>query len=122
MSNFYAIANETLDQFRRADGSWTENLDDAEHLTIEAATEKQVELIRAEVITELVEVPLMHEAFYDDIHSRIDTLQDRLEQAGVTLTTRIGEGDETTWTFEVAGVTLRVTLAGPDSWEADYED
>lgn len=122
MSNFYAIANETLDQFRRADGSWTENLDDAEHLTIEAATEKQVELIRAEVITELVEVPLMHEAFYDDIHSRIDTLQDRLERAGVTLTTQIGEGDETTWTFEVAGVTLRVTLAGPDSWEADYED
>lgn len=122
MSNFYAIANETLDQFRRADGSWTENLDDAEHLTIEAATEKQVELIRAEVITELVEVPLMHEAFYDDIHSRIDTLQERLERAGVTLTTRIGEGDETTWTFEVASVTLRVTLAGPDSWEADYED
>lgn len=122
MSNFYAIANETLDQFRRADGSWTENLDDAEHLTIEAATEKQVELIRAEVTTELVEVPLMHEAFYDDIHSRIDTLQERLERAGVTLTTQIGEGDETTWTFEVAGATLRVTLAGPDSWEADYED
>lgn len=122
MSNYYAIANETLDQFRMADGSWTDDLDDAEHLSIEAATEKQVELIRAEVITELVEVPLMHEAFYADVHSRIDTLQDRLEQAGVTLTTRIGEGDQTTWTFEVAGVTLSVTLAGPDSWEADYED
>lgn len=122
MSNFYAIANETLDQFRRADGSWTDNLDDAECLTIEAATEKQIELIRAKVITELVEVPLMHEAFYDDIHSRIDTLQERLERAGVTLSTHIGEGDETTWTIEVAGVTLNVTLAGPDSWEVTYED
>lgn len=122
MSNFYAIANETLDKFRRADGSWTETLDEAEHLTIEAATEKQVELIRAKVITELVEVPLMHEAFYADIHSRIDTLQERLQRAGVTLSTHIGEGDETTWTVEVDGVTLNVTLAGPDSWEATYED
>lgn len=122
MSNFYAIANETLDKFRRADGSWTETLDEAEHLTIEAATEKQVELIRAKVITELVEVPLMHEAFYADIHSRIDTLQGRLQRAGVTLSTHIGEGDETTWTVEVDGVTLNVTLAGPDSWEATYED
>lgn len=40
----------------------------------------------------------------------------------MTLSTHIGEGDKTTWTFEVAGVTLNVTLAGPDSWEVNYDE
>jgi hypothetical protein len=116
--NFFAIANETLDRFLRADGTWSEDVDDAEHLTIEQAVERQVELIRREIVTEIFEVPMMAQAMYDDLHGRIDDLQGKLESAGIQLTTHIGQGDETTWTIDVpaAGVSLKITLAGPDSW------
>jgi hypothetical protein len=119
--NFFAIANETLDRFLRADGTWSDDVDEAEHLTIEQAVEKQVEMIRREIITEIFEVPLMAQAIYDDLHGRIDDLQGRLEAAGIELETHIGQGDETTWTMRIpaAGVVLRITLAGPDSWQAD---
>ena len=122
--NFYAIGNESLDQFLRADGTWADDIDDAEHFSsIEDAVMKQVELIQKNVITEICEVPLMHEAVYEDIHGRIDDLQARLEAAGVHLSTTIGSGDDTTWTieFENAGVVLTLRLAGPDEWEANYE-
>lgn len=119
MSNYFAIANESLNRFLRADGTWSEDVDEAEHLTIEQAVEKQVEMIRQDVITEIFEVPLMAQAVYDDIHGRIDDLQGRLESAGIELVTHIGQGDETTWTMTIpaAGVALKITLAGPDSWE-----
>jgi chromosome segregation ATPase len=119
MPNFFAIANESLDRFLRADGTWSEDMDDAEHLTIEQAVEKQVDLIRREIITEIFEIPMMAQAMYDDIHGRIDDLQSRLESAGIALETHIGQGDETTWTFTIpaAAVTLKITLAGPDTWE-----
>lgn len=119
MSNYYAISNESHDRFLRADGEWVEDIDDAEHMTIEQAVEKQVELVRDNVITDLFEVPLMHEAVYADIHSRIDDLQARLESAGVELATEIGQGDQTTWTFGIPsiGLVLLMRLAGPDEWE-----
>ena len=123
--NFCAIGNESLDQFLRADGTWVDDIDDAEHFSsIEDAVMKQVELIQQNIITEICEVPLMHEAVYEDIHSRIDDLQARLESAGIHLSTTIGSGDDTTWTIEIenAGVTLTLRLAGPDEWEARYEN
>jgi tellurite resistance-related uncharacterized protein len=119
MSNFYGIANETLDKFLTASGDWSENTDDAEHVTIEAATEKQLEFVRQQVITELVEIPLMQQEAYDAINSRTDDLQARLEAAGVDLVTNIGHGDDTTWTmtFRHPGLTLTLKLTGPDDFE-----
>lgn len=123
--NFYAIGNESLDKFLKADGEWTDDIDDAEQFAdITEAVMKQVELIRREIITEICEVPLMHEAVYEDINARIGDLQERLERAGVILSTEIGSGDETKWKLEIegAGVTLKVRLAGPDDWEAIYHE
>lgn len=124
MSNFYGIANETLDKFLTANGDWSESIDDAEHLTIEAATDKQLELIRQHVITELVEIPLMQQGVYDAIHSRIDDLQARLEAEGVDLVAAIGQGDETTWTmtFRDSGLTITLNLAGPDDFEVQTDE
>lgn len=124
MSNFYGIANETLDKFLTASGDWSESIDDAEHLTIEAATDRQLELIRQQVITELVEIPLMQQGVYDAIHSRIDDLQARLEAEGVDLVTNIGQGDETTWTmtFRNSGLTLTLKLTGPDDFEVQTDE
>ena len=119
MSNFYGIANETLDRFLTAGGDWSENVDDAEHLTMEAAIDKQLELVRREVITELIEIPLLQSGVYDAIHSRVDDLQGQLEAEGVDLVTNIGEGDQTTWTmtFRGSGLVLELKLAGPDEFE-----
>ena len=123
MSNFYGIANQTLDKFLTAGGEWSENIDDAEHLTIVQATEKQVDLLLHEkMMTELVEIPLMHHGVYDAIDSRIDELQARLEAAGVELTTTVGEGDETTWRFAFPGFSLTLSLTGPDDFEVTDED
>ena len=119
MSNFYGIANETLDRFLTASGDWSENVDEAEHLTMEAAIDKQLELVRREVITELIEIPLLQSGVYDAIHSRVDDLQGQLEAEGVDLVTNIGEGDQTTWTmtFRGSGLVLELKLAGPDEFE-----
>jgi hypothetical protein len=124
MSNLYGIANETLDKFLTASGDWSENIDDAEHLTIEAATDKKLELIRQQVITELVEISLMHQGGYDAIHSRIDDLQARLEAEGVDLVNNISQGDETTWTmiFRQSGLTLTLSLTGPDDFEVQARE
>ena len=124
MSNFYGIANEALDKFLTASGDWSESIDEAEHLTIEAATDKQLELIRQQVITELVEIPLMQQGVYDAIHIRIDDLQARLEAEGVDLVTNIGQGDETTWTmtFRDSGLTLTLNLTGPDDFEVQTNE
>lgn len=121
--NNYVVGDEMLTKFLAADGSWVEDFNDAEQLTIEQAVEKQVELIRREIITEIFEVPLLAEGMYHAIHNRVDDLQARLEAAGVTLTTHIGDGDETTWTMEFGDFTLTMKLAGPDEFEvADRDD
>ena len=119
MSNFYGIANEALDRFLTASGDWSENVDEAEHLTMEAAIDKQLELVRREVVTELIEIPLLQSGVYDAIHSRVDALQGQLEAEGVDLVTNIGEGDQTTWTmtFRGTGLVLTLKLAGPDDFE-----
>jgi hypothetical protein len=115
--NYYVVGNEELTKFLAADGSWVEDYNEAEQLTIEQAVEKQVELIRQEIITEIFEVPLLAEGAYSAIHARIDDLQGLLEERGINLTTNIGREDETTWTFEVQGLTLTVKLTGPDEFE-----
>jgi len=125
MSNYYVIANEEKDKFLDENGAWVENLDDAKHYSLDDAVMRQVEFIRQEIVTEICEVPLMHESFYADIDARIDSLQERLAAAGCILSTVIGSEDETTWVmeFENAGLTLTLKLAGPDAWEVtDHED
>lgn len=120
--NYYVVGDERLTRFRKADGSWTDDYNEAEQLSIEQAVERQVELIRQKVITEIFEVPLLAEGMYRAIHSRVDDLQARLEAAGVALTTRIGEGDETTWTMEFGDFTLTMKLAGPDEFEVSERE
>jgi len=120
--NYYVVGDKKLAKFLAADGSWVEDYNDAEQLTIEQAVEKQVELIRREIVTEIFEVPLLAEGMYHAIESRVDDLQARLEAAGVTLTTNIGQGDETTWTMEFGDFTLTMKLAGPDEFEVIEKD
>jgi hypothetical protein len=119
----YALADESLKQFRREDGTWSDDYNDAEQMTLERAMERCLELFREGVITEVFEVPLLAEGMYAAIDSRIDDLQARLEAAGVTLTTLVGSGDETTWTMEFGDFTLTMKLTGPDDFEVtDHED
>jgi len=105
--------------FRREDGEWTPNIDDAEHMTIEDAVDKQAELIDDPRIISVCEAPLMHEAMYADMSRRFDELQERLREHEVFLEYEIGEGDNTTWkiTFERAGVALVLKLEDPNSFE-----
>jgi hypothetical protein len=117
MNNLYALADESLKQFRRADGSWADDYNEAEQMALEQALERCLELFREGVITEVFEVPLMAEGMYAAIDSRIDDLQARLEAAGVSLTTHVGSGDETTWTMEFGDFTLTMKLTGPDDFE-----
>lgn len=120
--NYYVVGDETITKFLKADGSWTDDYNEAEQLTIEEAVERQVEMIRQNIVTEIFEVPLLAEGMYQAIHNRVDDLQARLEAAGVALTTNIGEGDETTWTMEFADFTLTMKLAGPDDFEVVEKD
>jgi hypothetical protein len=105
--------------FRREDGEWTTNIDDAEHMTIEDAIDKQAELIDDPRIINVCEAPLMHEAMYADMGRRFDELQERLREHEVFIKYEIGEGDDTTWkiTFERAGVALVLKLEDPNSFE-----
>jgi len=105
--------------FRREDGEWTPNIDDAEHMTIEDAVDKQAELIDDPRIINVCEAPLMHEAMYADMGRRFDELQERLREHEVFLEYEIGESDETTWkiTFERAGVAVVLKLEDPNSFE-----
>ena len=105
--------------FRREDGEWTPNIDDAEHMTIEDAIDKQAELIDDPRIINVCEVPLMHEAMYADMGRRFDELQEKLREHEVFLEYEIGEGDETTWkiTFERAGVAVVLKLEDPNAFE-----
>lgn len=120
--NYYVVGDEKLTKFLAADGSWVEDYNEAEQLTIEQAVEKQVELIRREIVTEIFEVPLLAEGVYQAIHARIDDLQGLLEERGISLTTHIGQEDETTWTLEVQGLTLTLKLAGPDEFEFSQDE
>ena len=124
MNNMYALADESLKQFRREDGTWSDDYNDAEQMTLEQAMERCLEVFEdAGVITEVFEVPLLAEGMYAAIDSRIDDLQARLEAAGVTLNTQVGSGDETTWTMEFGDFSLTMKLAGPDDFEVtDHED
>lgn len=105
--------------FRTADGEWTPNIDDAEHMTIEDAVDKQAELIDDPRIINVCEVPKMHEALYADMDRRFDELQERLREHEVFLEYEIGEGDETRWkiSFERAGVAVVLKLESPDAFE-----
>jgi hypothetical protein len=105
--------------FRREDGEWTKNINDAEHMTIEDAVDKQAELIDDPRIINVCEAPLMHEAMYADMSRRFDELQERLREHEVFLEYEIGESDETTWkiTFERAGVAVVLKLEDPNSFE-----
>lgn len=124
MSNLYALADESLKRFRREDGTWSDDYNDAEQMTLERAMERCLEVFQGEgVLTEVFEVPLLAEGMYAAIDSRVDDLQARLEAAGVTLTTHVGSGDETTWTMEFGDFTLTMKLTGPDDFEVtDNED
>jgi len=105
--------------FRREDGEWTQNINDAEHMSIEDAVDKQAELIDDPRIINVCEAPLMHEAMYADMSRRFDELQERLREHEVFLEYEIGESDETTWkiTFERAGVAVVLKLEDPNSFE-----
>lgn len=105
--------------FRREDGEWTPNIDDAEHMSIEDAIDKQAELIDDPRIINVCEAPLMHEAMYADMTRRFDELQEKLREHEVFLEYEIGEGDETTWkiTFERAGVAVVLKLEDPNAFE-----
>lgn len=105
--------------FRREDGEWTPNINDAEHMSIEDAVGKQSELIDDPRIINVCEAPLMHEAMYADMGRRFDELQERLREHEVFLEYEIGEGDDTTWkiTFERAGVAVVLKLEDPNSFE-----
>ena len=105
--------------FRREDGEWTPNIDDAEHMSIEDAIDKQAELIDDPRIINVCEAPLMHEAMYADMSRRFDELQEKLREHEVFLEYEIGEGDETTWkiTFERAGVAVVLKLEDPNAFE-----
>jgi hypothetical protein len=105
--------------FRTVAGEWTPNIDDAEHMTIEDAVDKQAELIDDPRPIIVCEVPKMHEALYADMDRRFDELQERLREHDVFLEYAIGEGDETAWTitFERAGVAVVLKLESPDAFE-----
>lgn len=105
--------------FRKEDGEWTTNIDDAEHMTLEEAVDKQAELIDDPRIINVCEAPMMHEAMYADMNRRFDELQERLREHGVFLEYQIGEGDETTWriSFEQAGVAVTLNLEDPNAFE-----
>lgn len=124
MSNLYALADESLKRFRREDGTWSDDYNDAEHMALERAMERCLEVFKASgVITEVFEVPLLAEGMYAAIDSRVDDLQARLEAAGVMLTTLVESGDETTWMMEFGDFTLTMKLTGPDDFEVtDRED
>ena len=117
---FYVLGDSSEPRlFRREDGEWTPNIDDAEHMTIEDAIDKQAELIDDPRIINVCEVPLMHEAMYADMGRRFDELQEKLREHEVFLEYEIGEGDETTWkiTFERAGVAVVLKLEDPNAFE-----
>jgi hypothetical protein len=105
--------------FRKENGEWTQNINDAEHMTLEEAADMQAELAADPRSIDICEAPLMHEAMYADMDRRFDELQDRLREHGVFLEYEIGESDETTWkiSFERAGVALVLKLEGPNSFE-----
>jgi hypothetical protein len=123
MSNFYVVGDEKLTKFLAADGSWVEDYNDAEQLSIEEAVMRQVDQINAGVITEIFEVPLLAEGVYQSIGSRLDELQELLADVGVELSTVIGSEDETTWKMSFGnGLSLTITLSGPDDFEFSAGD
>jgi hypothetical protein len=84
---------------------------------------RQVDQINAGVITEIFEVPLLAEGVYQSIGSRLDELQELLADVGVELSTVIGSEDETTWKMSFGnGLSLTITLSGPDDFEFSAGD
>jgi hypothetical protein len=120
MNNLYVIANQTLDRFRKADGSWTGVIDEAEQMGLHAALEKEIEVhMGGEKLIQLFEVPLMHDAQYEDALSLSDAAAGFFDRHGIDLSVEIASGDETTWTMKSrgSGETVTVTLADCDSFE-----
>lgn len=105
--------------FRKEDGEWTTDINDAEHMSLEEAVDRQAELASDPRVIDICEAPLMHEAMYADMDRRFDELQERLREHEVFLEYEIGESDQTTWkiTFERAGVALVLKLEDPNAFE-----
>lgn len=125
MNNLYVIANRKLNEFRKADGTWTSDIEDAEQMEIHAALEKEAEIFEGgDKMTELVEVPLMHDAQYEDALSLTDVAGDFFDRHGIDLEVEIGSGDETKWTLRsrASGETAVITLADCTSFEVSDED
>lgn len=120
MNNLYVIANQHLDRFRKADGSWTPDINEAEQMGLHDALEKEIEVhMGGEKLIQLFEVPLMHDAQYEDVMSQADAAADFFDRHGIDLGVEIGSGDETTWTMKSrgSGETVTLTLADCDSFE-----
>ena len=120
MNNLYVIANEEFNSFRKADGSWTDDINDAEQMGLHVALEKEIEVhLGGEKLIQLFEVPLMHDAQYADVMSQADAAADFFDRHGIDLGVEIGSGDETTWTMKSrgSGETVTLTLADCDSFE-----
>lgn len=125
MSNFYVLRNRKTGAYRRADGSMTEDIDDAEQMSIHDALEKEIEVFsRGEKFTELYEVPLMHDAQYEDAMAMTDPAGDFFDDHGIDLTVEIGAGDETAWTLvsRTTGHVAKVTLKDCHSFEVNKQE
>ena len=120
MSNLYVIANQDLDSFRKEDGTWTPDINEAEQMGLHDALEKEIEVhLGGEKMIQLLEVPLMHEAQYEDALSLSDAAAVFFDRHGLDLSVEIGDSDETTWamTSRATGETVRVTLSDCTSFE-----
>ena len=120
MNNLYVIANQGLDKFRKADGSWTADMNEAEQMGLHDALEKEIEVhMGGEKLIQLFEVPLMHDAQYEDAMSQADAAADFFDRHGIDLSVEIASGDETTWTIKSrgSGETVTLNLADCDSFE-----
>ena len=125
MSNFYTLWNRETSMFRKADGTMTADIDQAEQMPLQQAMEKEIELFAAgEKFIELHEVPLMHEGQYDDALALTDPAGDFFDAHGIDLVVNIGSGDESTWhlTSRASGAKLRLTLADCYSFSVGSEE
>lgn len=125
MSNFYVLRNRETGSYRKADGSMTGDIGEAEQMNIHDAMQKEIEVFASgDKVTELYEVPLMHEAQYEDAMDLTDPAGDFFDNHGIDLVVEIGAGDETTWTLtsRTTGQSVRVTLEDCHSFEVNQHE
>ena len=124
MNNLYTLWNRETSMFRKADGTMTDNIDQAEQMPLQQAMEKEIELFSSgEKFIELREVPLMHEGQYEDALSLTDPAGDFFDAHGIDLVINIGSGDESTWhlSSRATGTKLSITLADCYSFSVENE-